>query len=108
MNEDKGEKIVLKTVIRTRKIFVLGEKTECTDARGACSSFLLRFSSTPRSAISPTLLVCIEVALVLGTLPMACSSADGSGSEPPCSSVIFSSGVLSMLSTAWILEIAEN
>jgi hypothetical protein len=39
---------------------------------------------------------------------MACSSADGSGSEPPCSSVIFSSGVLSMLSTAWILEIAEN
>jgi hypothetical protein len=36
MNEDKGEKIVLKIVMRTRKIFILGEKTECTDANGVC------------------------------------------------------------------------
>jgi len=104
MNADKGEKIVLKTVMRTRKTFILLEKIECTDADGVCCSFLLSASSTPRLATSLMLLVRIEVASGLGMLSIACLAVDGS--EPPGSSEIFSLGVVAMLSIACILKIA--
>ena len=105
MNADKGEKIVLKTVMRTRKTFILLEKIECTDTNGVCCSFLLSASSTPRLALSLTLLVCIEVASGLGMLSIACLSMDGS--ELPGGSEIFSLGVVAMLWIACILKIAE-